>query len=47
VHSFSQALRETARLGIVLQMAWLEAIADPIRLGIVRELARHPEASLN
>ena len=28
-------------------MAWLEAIADPIRLGIVRELSRHPEASLN
>ena len=25
-------------------MAWLEAIADPIRLGIVRELSRHPEA---
>ena len=28
-------------------MAWLEAIADPIRLGIVRELSRRPDASLN
>jgi DNA-binding transcriptional ArsR family regulator len=28
-------------------MAWLDAIADPIRLGIVRELSRRPYASLN
>lgn len=28
-------------------MAWLEAIADPIRLAIVRELTRRPDASLN
>ena len=28
-------------------MAWLEAIADPIRPGIVRELSRRHDASLN
>jgi DNA-binding transcriptional ArsR family regulator len=36
-----------ARLVTILGMAWLEAIADPIRLGIVRELSRRPDASLN
>lgn len=47
MHRFSQSLRDTARLVTIRAMAWLEAIADPIRLGIVRELSRHPEASLN
>ena len=36
-----------ARLVTIPGMAWLEAIADPIRLGIVRELSRRQDASLN
>src|SRR5260370_14531919 len=35
------------RLVTISGMAWLEAIADPIRLGIVRELSRRHDASLN
>jgi DNA-binding transcriptional ArsR family regulator len=35
------------RLVTISGMAWLEAIADPIRLGIVRELSRRSDASLN
>jgi predicted ArsR family transcriptional regulator len=28
-------------------MGWLEAVADPVRLGIVRHLAQHGPATLN